>query len=461
MTAYINCGAYTTSALVMLDHSVYGVSGNYRNPCLWVDAYGVYTNTENNGPYRALGCELFVYAIERNLDLAAEALGIDKYDIRKINVLRKGDIDGHGQLVYNNGSDEAITAAAKFIEWDKPAHAPEGPWRYGKGLSLGNKFTAYGKTGTEANVTILDDDKIEVAVSHVEMGQGALTVDSQHVAEFFHVPMSQIRIRNENSDFMPYDEGTYCSRGTYINGNAIILACEDAQRQLFERTSKRLGVPVERLATANSKVYDKENPDNFLYFHDLYEHGGWAPESKLVGRGTFSPEQALNNPKNAQGNPVLFYSIGSWGMEVGVNIETGEVKLVNCGGFYDAGRVLNRKTCEGQIEGALSMGLGQAIFEEIMINDKGRVINGNYRDYKIPTFMDSPTNDKLHVDFVGDPFPTGPNGAKGVGEVALIPVMAAFANAIYAATGAEIHNIPMTRERILQSLRDKEAAKEA
>ena len=95
----------------------------------------------------------------------------------------------------------------------------------------------------------------------------------------------------------------------------------------------------------------KENPDNFLYFHDLYEHGGWAPESKLVGRGTFSPEQALNNPKNAQGNPVLFYSIGSWGMEVGVNIETGEVKLVNCGGFYDAGRVLNRKTCEGQIGG--------------------------------------------------------------------------------------------------------------
>ena len=127
VTAFINCGAYTTSALVMLDHSVYGVSGNYRNPCLWVDAYGVYTNTENNGPYRALGCELFVYAIERNLDLAAEALGMNKYDIRKINVLRKGDIDGHGQLVYNNGSDEAITAAAKFIEWDKAAHAPEGP----------------------------------------------------------------------------------------------------------------------------------------------------------------------------------------------------------------------------------------------------------------------------------------------------------------------------------------------
>lgn len=458
VTAFINCGAYTTSALVMLDHSVYGVAGNYRNPCLWVDAYGVYTNTEPNGPYRALGCELFVYAIERNLDMAAEKLGIDKYDIRKKNVLQKGDIDGHGQLVYNNGSDEALTAAANYIEWGKPAHPSDGPWRYGKGLSLGNKFTAYGKTGTESTVTILDDDTMEVYTAHVEMGQGANTVDCQQVAEIFKVPLNRIRIRNESGDGMLADEGTYCSRGTYVNGNAILLACEDAKRQLFERSSVRLGVPAERLETENCRVYDRDNPDHYLYFHELYEHGGWAPESKLVGRATFSPEQALNNPRNAQGNPVLFYSIGAWGMEVGVNIETGEVKLVNAGGFYDAGRVVNRKTCEGQIEGALSMGLGQAIFEEIMINEKGKVINGNYRDYKIPTFMDSPMNKDLHVDFVGEPFPSGPNGAKGVGEVALIPVMAAFANAIYAATGAEIHDIPMTRERILQSLRDKEAA---
>ena len=120
--------------------------------------------------------------------------------------------------------------------------------------------------------------------------------------------------------------------------------------------------------------------------------------------------------------------------------------------------MLNRKTCEGQIEGALSMGLGQAVFEEIMTNDQGRVINGNFRDYKVPTFMDNPNNEHVHVDFVGDPFETGPNGAKGVGEVALIPVMAAVANAINAATGAEIHNIPMTRERVLQALRDKETA---
>ena len=198
-------------------------------------------------------------------------------------------------------------------------------------------------------------------------------------------------------------------------------------------------------------------PSDF-HVHVPFMGGGWAPEGKLVGKGVFMPEQALNNPRNAQGNPVLFYSIGGWGMEVGVNIETGEVKLMQAGGFYDAGRVINRKTCEGQIEGALSMGLGQAVFEEIMINDKGKVINGNYRDYKVPTFMDNPNNEHVKVDFVGEPFATGPNGAKGIGEVAMIPVMAAVANAINAAAGAEIHNIPMTRERVLQALRDKEAA---
>lgn len=125
--AFVNCGAYTTSALVMLDHSVYGLSGNYRNPNLLVDAYGIYTNTQFNGPYRALGCELFVYAVERNLDMAAERLGIDKYEIRRRNVLHLGDIDGHGQVVTSNGSAEALEAAAKYIKFNEPARRPRAP----------------------------------------------------------------------------------------------------------------------------------------------------------------------------------------------------------------------------------------------------------------------------------------------------------------------------------------------
>lgn len=120
---------------------------------------------------------------------------------------------------------------------------------------------------------------------------------------------------------------------------------------------------------------------------------------------------------------MLFYSIGGWGMEVGVNIETGEVKLMQAGGFYDAGRVINRKTCEGQIEGALSMGLGQAVFEEIMINDKGKVINGNYRDYKVPTFMDNPNNEHVKGRVRRRALRHRPQRCQGHSEVAMIPVM--------------------------------------
>lgn len=453
ITAYINCGAYSTYSLVMLDHSVYGASGTYRQPNLTVDAYGIYTNTLPTGPYRALGCEMFVYAIERNMDKAGELLGIDKLEIRKKNLLVNGDVDGHGQVTRNNESMAAIQKAAEYIKWGTENKKADGPWRYGKGLSLGNKFTAFGETGAEASCTVRDDCSVEIRVFHCEMGQGALTVDAQAAAEELKLPMSKIKILNEHSEDSPFDEGTYCSRGTYVNGNAVMKACQDAKKQLFHRASEILEVAQDQLDTADGAVFEKANPSNKITFGQLFKHGGWSKDSSLVGRGTFIPFQNYNDPENCQGEPVLYYSYGAWGIEVKVNIETGEVVLLDCGGYYDAGEVVNKATCEGQIEGAFSMGLGQAIFEEVLINDKGKVINGNFRDYKIPTFMDGPARNNIHVGFVGKPFETGPHGAKGIGEVAMIPVMPAVANAINDAVGIELCELPLTRERVLNAIK--------
>ena len=148
---------------------------------------------------------------------------------------------------------------------------------------------------------------------------------------------------------------------------------------------------------------------------------------------------------------------GAQAAVVAVNPKTGRVHVKKVGAAHDVGKAINPTGCLQQIEGSIIMGLGHALMEE-MIYEDGKLRNGNMVDYKVPTFMDNPNNEHVKVDFVGEPFATGPNGAKGIGEVAMIPVMAAVANAINAAAGAEIHNIPMTRERVLQALRDKEAA---
>lgn len=189
--AFVNCGAYTTSALVMLDHSVYGLSGNYRNPNLLVDAYGIYTNTQFNGPTAPWAASSLSTPSSATSTWPPSGWASTSMRSAAATCCTSATSHGHGQVVTSNGSAEALEAAAKYIKFNEPVRPAEGPWRYGKGLALGNKFTAYGHTGTEANVIIQHDDTIEVHVSHVEMGQGSMTVDCQHVAEFCNVADEQ------------------------------------------------------------------------------------------------------------------------------------------------------------------------------------------------------------------------------------------------------------------------------
>lgn len=295
-----------------------------------------------------------------------------------------------------------------------------------------------------------------IRVFHIEMGQGGFTVDAQAAAEEFNIPVENVKIISQDSEHCPYDEGTYCSRGTWLNGNAIILACKDAKKKLFDQASKMMMIPEYRLATKDGYVYEIDNPTNRLHFSEMFEYGGWRNEGPLIGMATYNLRTNPEDPETGAGDYVTFFSYGAWGIEVKVNRETGEVRLVDCGGYYDAGRVVNPEMCLAQIQGSFSMGLGQAVYEETLFNETGKVLNGNFRDYKIPTFMDGPSCDQLTVGFVGKPFRDGPNGAKGIGEVAMIPVMPAVANAIMDALGAEVNELPLTRERVLEAIRKAE-----
>lgn len=453
----INGGAYSAHVTVLCNDGAFGATGTYRCPHFKLDAYGVHTNTPATGPYRALGAELLCFAIECQMDRVAEKLGIDKVEIRRKNLLANGDIDANGQITKNNESLAALDAAARAIEWSKNSTKLGYPWVVGKGISIGNKYTMSGSTSSMI-VKIHDDGTIEVRHYQIELGQGCNTVLAQIAAESFGVSYDKVKIIFDDSQFCPFDHGTFCSRGTFMNGNALIRACEAAKKELFQRAAVVMNLKPEEIGTVGGAVYELAHPENSLPFKKLFNNGGWVPElGEIMGKSEYTYALGAMDEETGQGDPTAYYSYGALGMEVAVNVETGDIKVLKAVGYYDAGQILNKGTIDGQMDGAFVMGIGQAIFEETMFNAQGKIINPNYRDYKIPTILDVPYCKDMFGGFVGKPNPEGPYGAKGIGEVALVPVMPAIANAITAALGVEMSEIPMTKERIMWAVRAHQA----
>ncbi len=449
-------GGYSTYVTVMVSEGIYGATGTYRVPNFKLDAHGVYTNTPPNGPFRSLGSEILAFAIESQMNKIADKLGIDQVEIRRKNVLVDGDVDVISQTTHNNGTLSCLNKVADYLDWGEAKKELPSPWVYGRGVSLGNKFSACGSTGTAAMCKIHPDGKIELRYFHIEMGQGADTVLAQIAAEEFDVPYEDILVNPRDSDFCPHDEGTYCSRGTYVNGHAVMLACRDAIRQIKDIAAKQLNVSEYSLEVKNGRVYEINNEKNGLTFAELYQWGGYLLRgAEILGKDTFKGPEGSYDSSNGQGNPVDYYSYGALGFEMAVNTETGDLKLLNAVGVYDMGQPINITQVHAQIDGAMSMGIGQAMFEEVIINDKGAIINGNFRDYKVPTALDMPNNDKWITDRAGEPLAAGPYGAKGFGEVALVPVAPGVSNAINDALGVKINTIPLTKERVLMALREK------
>lgn len=454
MELIINGGGYACEAAVAMG-SVKGALGNYYCPHLDVTAHDVYTHTGPTGPYRGLGAEFTVFAIERNMDIAAKKLGLTPVEIRRINALRDGDIDGLGQVNHSLGSLESLEKVAEKLNLSE-RRPPEGPWVFGKGLALGNKFTNFGMTHTGSICKIYEDGCIELRTSHVEMGQGGHTVDAMCAAEVFHCDLSKVKVTYCDSFNTPYDMGTFCSRGTFLHGNASILSARDAKSKLLKIASEKMGIPADKLETENGEIYEIANPENRVPFMACFNWGGYVDEtSELLGIANYAHPLAWENPDHAY---IVFYSYGAWGIEVAVNTETGEVRLLNLDGCYDGGKILNMNAARAQIDGSFSMGYGQAVFEEEQFNADGRVINPSFRDYRIPTFLDGPRNKDLRFSFVDSVQEDGPFGAKGLGEVGMVPVMPAVANAINDAVGVDLNDLPITRERVLAALNSKKAA---
>jgi len=466
MKVIVNTGAYTDHAPLTIRNGSYHAS-QYRLPHFKWDAYGVYTNQPGVGPLRGFGSAEVLWATEQQMDIMAEKLGMDPVEFRLKNTPDEGEINVRGQIIHSIGAKECLKKVAEWIEWDKPSEQPTtANIRRGKGIALGNKYTQ-GDTASAAIVKVHIDGAIEVRHGTDECGQGCNTVFTQIAAEEFGVSPEKIKIVWGDTAIVPYDFGAASSRSTLHVGNAIRLASQDAKRQMFEIAAPKLGTTPDNLETKDGKVYIKNSSDKSVEISDLFlashpEARGTilfaeclADGGEILGKATFWGHPSDEDIETGQGERlVMSQCYGAQALEVAVDMETGKVEVERFCSAFDTGRPVNPKMCEGQMESGVAMGIGCALYEGFVFNNKGELLNPNLHDYRLASTKNVPSGDKIKTMIIEDPHQEGPYGAKGMGEAAMTPTAPAVANAIYNATGVRLKQIPMTPDRVLKAIKE-------
>lgn len=471
MSAVLAGGGYENFISVLTRNASFAAVGSYRVKNFKWDSYGVYVNEPPGCPFRGFGSTEVIWAIESHMDILAEKLGIDPVEFRMKNILKEGEANITGEITHSIGARECLSKVAEFI---KPEEEPEGdgPWRRGKGLALGSKYSSM-STVASARVKVSEDETLIVYHSADEIGQGCNTVAAQVVAEEFGISPDNVKVVFTDTLLTPvFLGGSTSSRVTYSLGNAVKLACLDAKHKLCERASERLDMPPEVLATRGGVVYEQANPDNKVTIAELFQgykghrpggYGSYIPDGEIIGHATWAQKSASENPETGRIDPKLasqgmrllaFWTHTAKSVEVAVNTETGQVKVLSIAAAHDMGRPVNPKICEQQSEGGIAMGIGDGLYEELQV-DEGIVTNPNFIDYRIPSSTEMPPNEKVKTIIAATPHKDGPYGAKGVGEGAAVGVQAAIGNAVYNAIGVRIRDLPITPEKILRALKEK------
>jgi len=460
-----NTGAYSGIGVIVVRNVGRAFSGQYKIPNLKFDSYGVYTNQTKAGAFRGFGVPQPLFAIESHMDMIASKLGMDPLEIRLKNILREGDTNVIGERMHSVGSEECLNKVARYLGGKSEEKVSKGVWKRGKGIALGNKYSSGGFMGSCCFVKVYDDGTIEIRQSGTDIGQGQNTVLAQIAAEEFDTPLHNIIVVPVDTDYNPLDSMTGSQRQTFYMGNAVRLACNDAKRQIFALASKKLNASPDDLDISNGRIFVKESQNTSIPISDIFIPGGFTPSylpegGEILGKATFRYAMDSQDvetgqcPVNGLRRAVAFYTQVAHGVEVEVNVVTGQVKITKFVAAADVGRAINPMLVQGQIEAALSQGVGSALLEELFL-DKGKIVNPNLVDYKIPSALCVPQNKDVKTVIVETYHMDGPFGAKGLGEAVITPTLPAVANAIYHAVGARIKEAPFMPERVLSAIKEK------
>ncbi|MEW6664719.1 MAG: molybdopterin cofactor-binding domain-containing protein [Thermodesulfobacteriota bacterium] len=302
-----------------------------------------------------------------------------------------------------------------------------------------------------AMIKVNEDGTAILLTGTVETGQGSLTVLGQIAAEELGIRPDEVTVVSADTDSTPMDTGAIASRTTYATGNAIRLAAAKARRMLFETAAPMLNVGVEQLEMADHRIQVIGFPQKSLPIGEVAFKSQVVLGRPTLASASYNPPTVPLDPETGQGKPFSTYVYATQIAEVEVDTETGQVDVLRIVAAHDCGTPVNPALVEGQVQGGVAMGIGYALSEEIVF-EGGAQLNPGLRDYVVPTSMDTPPIDVIIVDNYD---PTGPFGAKGVGEPILVPTAPAILNAIYDAVGVRLHSLPATPEKVLEALRKK------
>ena len=450
MSATITCdtGAYASYGIAVASRSAVHATGPYEIETVAVESRCVYTNNPFAGAMRGFGTPQIALAHESQMDLLAQELGLDSLEIRRINALKPGSKTGTGQeLSASVGIGECLDAIEPYYEQAKSRWQTASIDPYKKrGVGIGCMWYGIGNTGVQnpstARITMDRNGNVTLFTGCADIGQGSTTVLAQIAAEVLGLAPDSIRLVVADTKCTTSAGATSASRQTYISGNAVKDAAEKLADVLLTEAVNKLKSPKTSLQLDSGFVKVLDNPDKKIGFswlaRRIREKG-----LPLTWNGFFDPETVPLDPETGQGVPYATYAFACQLALVSVDTLTGEVKVEKIVAAHDVGKAIHPENVKGQICGGVAMGMGFALMEEFV---PGQTLS--FKDYLIPTCADMP---EIVPIIVESPEPSGPFGAKGVGEPALIPTAPAIINALADALGERIYQLPANLERVLET----------
>lgn len=441
-----DAGAYTGFSPSVLSRSAVHAAGPYEVPNVSVDACLVYTNNINSGAMRGFGVPQTAFAHEAQMDLLAASLGMDPVAVRKLNFLREGSKTITGQrLAHSVGLEKTCDEVVRLIREDeqRPDRNDE---RYMYGWGLASMYYGIGSTGIPNPARVIlecrKDGTVGLLAGVTDGGQGAATALSQIVAERLEIPVEKIRFTQPATDVTPDSGTSTASRLTYVVGRALYEAGSALRKEWKIYAARLLGYSAEGVRLHEGLFYG-EGGTGKIALSDLLDRA--AREGMTFrAEGCFDPDTTALDSDSGQGVPYGAYAFATQGALVRVDRGTGQVQVLRVVAAHDVGKAVNPNTIEAQVQGGVTMGVGYGIMEKV-IREHGTIQNPGFHGYLIPTTLDIPDIETIIVE---DPEPTGPYGAKGLGEPVLIPTAPAIRNAVSRATGCEFFELPLTPEKV-------------